>query len=213
MPRRCRPAPRRAALIFEQPLEIDLAAVVPHGPFGSAAVGATLVHAQPAGADAGRGLAESLIAADAETVFDMRAAFSAAAASPPARRSFAALPTRRLDLVAGLPAPLVVRSHAVAGATWVSVVNAAPEPGCAVMTLGGRPSAAIDAVDRSSLALDEAGGVSVPLEPWGVRTLILEGGGAIGAVRMDYDARVRQRVLERMERLLLRRAALETPAA
>jgi hypothetical protein len=205
-------APRRAALIIEQPFEVDLAAVVPHGPFGSAAMGSALVHVQPTGSDAGRGLAESLIAADAETVFDMRAAFSAAATVPVTQRSFESLPAQRLELIAGLPAPLVVRSRTVAGATWVHVVNAAPEPGCAVLALGGRPSMVIDAVDRSPLALDEAGSVAVALEPWGVRTLIVDGGVAVRAARMDYDDRVRQRVLTRMERLLLRRAVLESPA-
>ncbi|RLS75910.1 MAG: hypothetical protein DWI03_10470 [Planctomycetota bacterium] len=206
-------APRRAALIFERPLEVDLAAVVPHGPFASAAAGSTLVHAQPSGFDASRALAESLIAADAEAVFDMRAAFSAPAVVPAEQRSFESLPAQRLDLVHGLPAPLVVRSRTVAGATWVHVVNAAPEPGSAVLTLGGRPSLVIDAVDRSALTLDETGGVSVPLGPWGVRTLIIDGGVAVRAARMDYDERVRRRVLARMERLLLRRAALEAPVA
>lgn len=206
-------APRRAALILEQPLEVDLAAVASHGPFGGAAAGVALMHAQPAGADAARGLAESLLVADAEAVFDMRAAFSVPQVVPASRRSFESLPAHHLDAVADLPAPLVVRSRTVAGATWVSVVNAAAEPARAALTLGGRASTAIDAVDRSALPLDGAGGVTVPLEPWGVRTLILDGGVVVRGARVDYDDEVQRRVLARVDRLLLRRATLEAPAA
>ena len=142
---------------------IDLSAVVPHGPFGTATPPGP-IEAMP-GADGGEGdraLAESLVAADAEVVFDMRAAVTLPETPARARRAFESLPAGGMPLAADLPAPLAIRTSSAEGMTRVAVVNAGPVATNAVLSLTGRPSAVLDATDGSPLPLDPTGGVTVP---------------------------------------------------
>jgi hypothetical protein len=206
-------AARRGVIILEQPLPLSVDAIVPHGPFGSAAVdGPVQIHAIPAGASRGRALAESLVAADAETIFDMRLALCRL--EPGQRRcldAFAAVGAGGCVLAETLSAPLVVRSRADGGRTVVSIANAGPAPCRALVAPTGSPSAVVDAVDRTRLPFDPGGGASVPLGPWEVRTLLLDGGPGVQGARVEFDAAVRDTIEKRLADLVRRRAVLDTP--
>ncbi|MFM8414590.1 MAG: hypothetical protein ACKOCX_07690 [Planctomycetota bacterium] len=207
-------ARRRGATLLAQALSIDLAAVVPHGPFGTATPpGPLAVSIAPPAAAGDRGLAESLVAADAEAVFDMRAGEVLPEARSAARAAFESLPATPMPPAAGLPAPLVIRTAAAGGVSRFVVVNAGPAAARAVLTLDGRPSAVLDATDGSSLPLDAGGAVAVPLPAWGLRSLVVDGGVGLASASIGYDERVQTDVARRIERLRQRLAVLEQPAA
>lgn len=206
-------AARRGVVAVELPATLAIRAVVPHGPFGTAAVeGPVAVHAVRSGPAQARAIAEAFVAADAEVIFDMSLSFAQPALEAVmARRAFAALPEARLDLVDPLPAPLVVRLEQGASATAVAVVNAADVPTRAWLSLSGRPSMVADAADGARLTVDERGGVEVMLEPWGVRTLTMDAGTRVAGARVTFDDGVREWVARRLADLTRRRAAVEQP--
>jgi hypothetical protein len=208
-----RDARRRGIAIVEQPVTFDLRPLAAHGPFGSAAPAAPCrIHAMPGGGEAGRALAESLVAADAEVVFDMRLASCEAADAGAAARAFTALPPRPLPAVAAGDLPVVIRIQEAAGATWMSVINVGPAPGRISIGLDGRRDGVIDLVDRSRLALAADGVVTVPVAAWGVRTLLVDGTVTVRGARIDYDQSVEAVAAARIRDLRRRRAALEMPA-
>jgi hypothetical protein len=207
-------AARRGVIAIEQARSMPIGDIVPHAPFGGAAAAAEVVpiHAVAEGAARGRMLAESLVASDVEVVFDMGLLFGRV--EPTFERclqAFAALPSHGLELAEPLAAPLVVRSRRDRGLTVVSIANAGPAPCRAGLALAGSPSAVIDAVDGTRLPLEPAGGAAVPLGPWEVRTLMLDGGVAVQGARVAYDDEVRRSIASRLADLNRRRAVLETP--
>jgi hypothetical protein len=207
-------AARRGVIALEQPRSMPIDHVVPHGPFGGAAAEAEAapIHAVAEGPTRGRLLAESLVASDIEVVFDMGMLFGRVEpAYERCLRAFTALPGDGLELAEPLPAPLVVRSRRDQGLTVVSIANAGPAPCRAGLALAGSPSAVIDAVDGTRLPLEPAGGAAVPLEPWEVRTLVLDGGVVVQGARVAYDEAVRRSIDSRLADLGRRRAVLETP--
>jgi hypothetical protein len=200
-------------MAVEQPLRLPIDGVVPHGPFGNAAAGTAVpIQAVAVGAGRGRPLAEALVVSDVEQVFDA-ALFTCAIDAAHARRlrAFAALPAGDLELADPLPAPLVVRSLCDQGRTVVSIANAGPAACRAALALADAPAAVVDAVDGARLPLDPAGGATVSLEPYEVRTLLLDGGAAVRGVGVAFDEAVRQSVAARLSDLDRRRAVLETP--
>ena len=206
--RAARAAARRGAVIVEQPVAIDLSGIVPHGPFGAAASEQPgMVQAAPVD---GRPLAEVVAVADAEIVFDAGLVTACGPASP-ARLGYESLPRAPLEPVAGVPASLVVRTCRVGGMTWVSLVNASAASARAILVLGGQPSAVVDAVNRTALPFSAEHEVAVPLEPWGMHTVILDGGVTVQAGRIDHDDTVRREVASRIAGLRQRRAVLESP--
>jgi hypothetical protein len=207
-------AARRGVIALEQPRSMPIGHVVPHGPFGNATAASEVaaMHALAEGATRGRMLAESLVASDVEVVFDMGLLFGRVEpAYDRCLQAFAALPGDDFELAEPLPAPLVVRSRRDQGRTVVSIANAGPVPCRAGLALAGSPSAVIDAVDGTRLPLEPAGGAAVPLEPWEVRTLVLDGGVAVQGTRVAYDDAVRRSIDSRLADLRRRRAVLETP--
>ena len=206
-------AARRGVVVIERPTPISLEQVVSHGPFGGgSAIAAVPVHAVPEGAARSRGLAESFATSDVEVVFDMGLLFARVEPGHALRmKAVTALPTGGFTLAESLAAPLAVRMRRDAGMTLASVANAGPAPCRAVLVLAGSPSAVIDAVDRSRLPLDPAGGASVPLGPWEVRTLMLDGGVVVQGARAEFDDGVRGSIESRLGDLRRRRAVLEMP--
>ena len=207
-------AARRGVIALEQPRAMSIGNVVPHAPFGGAAAAADSmpIHAVADVATRGRPLAESLVASDVEVVFDMGLLFGRV--EPEYERclqAFGTLPGGGLELAEQLPAPLVVRSRSDQGLTVVSVANAGPVPCRAGLALAGSPSAAIDAVDGTRLPLEPASVAAVPLGPWEVRTLMLDGGVAVQGARVAYDDEVRRSIAAQLADLTRRRAVLETP--
>ncbi|MFM8986657.1 MAG: hypothetical protein ACKONH_11515, partial [Planctomycetia bacterium] len=207
-----RTARRRSIAIIEQPVSFDARPIAAHGPFSGVTQAVPCpIHASASGPDAVRPLAESLAAADAECIFDMRLAFGEGAGSA-ASRGFAALPGGAVEAVTELPPPVAIRLHRAAGATWMRVVNAAAAPGRIRIGMEGRPSAVVDAVDRAQLELAADGVATVPVGPWEVRTLLADGGVTVRSARIEYDEGVRAAVAVRVQDLRRRRAALEMPA-
>jgi len=207
-------AARRGVVVVERPRPLSVADIVPHGPFGGAAAAEAEVSIHPLsdGMTRARPIAESLVAADVERVFDM--GLLSGRVEPAFARclqSFAALPDSPLELAESLAAPLVVRSRRDQGLTVVSIANAGPTACRAGLALAGAPEAVIDAIDGTRLPLEPAGGAAVPLQPWEVRTLVLDGGGAVQGARVDYGADVRLAIETRLADLRRRRAVLETP--
>ena len=205
-------AARRGLVAVEQSLRLPIDGVVPHGPFGNAAAGAAApIQAVVVGPGRGRPLAEALVVSDVEQVFDASIVSCAVdAAQARSLRAFSALPGGDLALADPLPAPLVVRSRQDKDRTVVSIANAGPVACRAAVTVAEAP-AVVDAVDGARLPLDPAGGATVPLQPFEVRTLLLDGGGVVGGVGVAFDEDVRRSVAARLADLGRRRAVLETP--
>jgi hypothetical protein len=213
MPLATATAGRRGGVLVLQPQSIDLSAVAAHGPFGTATPpGLRRLAIVPAASEGDCGLAEALVGADAEVIFDMRATVTLPNLPPAARRAYESLPSGAMRLAAGLPAPLVVRSAAVDGVTRIEVVNAGPAAAQAVFTLGGQPSAVIDAADGTPLPLAAGGTATVPLSAWGVRSLVIDGGVGVERIAIAYDEAVRDDAARKIERLRQRLAVLEMPA-
>jgi hypothetical protein len=207
------PAGRRGVVLVSQALPLDLATIVPHGPFGTATPPppeATAIATDPAAGD--RGLAEALFAADAEVVFDMRPPAVLPEAMPRSRAAFESLPPVSLRLAGDLPAPLVVRSAASGGVTRIALANVGPATATALLTFTGKPSAVLNAVESTPLPLTEAGSVSIPLAAWEVASLAIDGGVGVASVAIAYEEPVREEAARRLEGLRRRLAVLESPA-
>ena len=204
-------ARERGVVILARPLPVDLAAVVPHGPFGSAAAGepaqARIVAQRRAG---DRELASSLLAADASIVFDMRPLILAAREPSQPRRSRESLPAGPLQLVNSLPDPLVIRSITSGNRTWLEVANLAPVPTAAVIRLGVGPTKAFDAVDGQALGID-AGSLRLPLAAWDVRAIVVDPACQVEAAAVEYDAGVVAATSQKIERLRQRLGVLNAP--
>jgi hypothetical protein len=201
-------ARRRAAAIVGLPLELDLAAVASHGPFGTATLDGP-VTLRPAVADDSP-LAESLAACDAEAVFDGRSVGGLTGATD-ARWAFESLPIAPCDSVVAVPKPVVVRGCRDGGVARVVLVNPTAASVRARLTLGSRPSAVVDTVGGVALPLEGDRDVSVSLGPHGIRTLLLDGGVAVERGRLEYPEEAARVVAARVGELKRRRAVLETP--
>jgi hypothetical protein len=208
-----RSARRRGIAIVELPVSFDARPLASSGPFGAATPAALCpIHAVPATAEAGRALAESLVAADAEIVFDMRLALAELAAGDTGMSAFSALPAGAEPVVADVAPPVVIRTMPpAAGATWMRVINAASAPGRIRIGLEGRLAGVLDATDRSRIELGADGVATVPVGPWGTRTLLVDGGVTVRSARIEYDEPVQAAVAAGIQDLRRRRAALEMP--
>lgn len=206
-------ARRRGVLAIEVPLRMQVDEMVPYGPFGSAvAEGAVAVHAVRSGAALTRAWAESFVAGDAEAIFDMALMYAQPTlAGVLARRAFAALPRGTLTLVDPLPAPLVIRTGTSQLGTALLVVNASAVPLRATAELTARPTVAADAVDGGRLTIDEQGRVSIPLEPWGIRSVVVDAAATVSNARAEFSDPTREWVAGRLADLKRRQGAVEHP--
>jgi hypothetical protein len=143
-------------------------------------------------------------------VFDMALATRCSPASP-ARRAYEAAPLPPGDVVADVLPPLTIRVCRSGNVTWAQLVNAADAPATARIRCGGRPTAVVDGVSGTPLPLAADAEIMVPLEPWGVRGILIDGGVSIGSARLEYAADLQQTIALRIDRLRQRRAVLETP--
>lgn len=206
-------ATRAGVVLLEQPREADLRAVAAQASFAAKLASRAAVVAPAGGAEARRALAEALLAVDAEVVFDAGLVHACVdEVDERCRRAFETLPAAPLDVVAGTPAPLVVRELQGEAGSWVSVVNASGTPCEAVLSMGGRPTATLDAAAEESLTMGVAGVVAVPLAPWQTRAILVEGGERVQAVRVDYAPEVARGVAATLADLQTRRSVLEMPA-
>jgi hypothetical protein len=207
-------AARRAAIVIEESRPVAVQDVLPHGPFGGAVAAAEFrMHPLATGAERGRAYADSLLAADAEAVFDMGLTLEAPAVRSPALEVLAALPARRFSPVAGPSAPVAVRSLRADDATWVHVVNAAAAPVWVTVRAEGGSGAAVDAATQAPVSRAPDGGLLVDVPAWGMRTLRIDGMAAVKSFAVRYDDALAATVAMRVEELDRRRATLESPAA
>ena len=205
-------ASRAGVLLLEQPRSVDLRDPVKHASFAAKPAEPVAIATPPGGADVRRALAESLIAVDPEVVFDAGLLHACIAEDDArSRQAIGLLSPERMDK-APAPAPLVVRVCAGEAGLWVSLVNGCGTPCQAAIVAGTAPTAVADAVTKAAIPLGPAGEIVVPLGPWEVRTMLLEGTERIAMVRAVYDARVMEAVPAVLADLQARRAALETPA-
>ncbi len=200
----------RATAITIRPLELNLADVLPHGPFPAATFAVPCqAWIAPVSSSGDACLARALMTADAEVLFDMRAS----AASPSegtASRGLEALPAISLKRLATLPASLMVRTGSLDGITWVQLVNAGPAPVEAVLGIGGSAVAVVDATSGAACVL--AGGrASVSLAAWDIRSLAIDGGGKVDSVAAVYAPTVRTAIAASIERLRQRLGVLVNP--
>lgn len=204
-------AARRGIVAVEVPVQASVADVIPHGPFGAASpCPAVAVHPAHAGAAVCRPWAESFVAGDAEVIFDMGLMHAQPALDALlARRAFVSLPAGPLSLVDPLPAPLVIRTGASSLGTSLLVVNASALPLRAEVSLTTRPTLAADAVDGTRLAIGADGRVVIPLEPWAIRSVVVDAGAAAEAAGVAFTGAAREVVTGRLDDLRKRRDAIE----
>lgn len=207
-------AARRGIVAVEVPLQVGVEEIVSHGAFGSAAAcPAVPVHPVHSGAAVCQPWAESFVAGDAEVIFDMGLMHAQPGSEALlARRAFVALPPGPLALVDALPAPLVIRSGSSRLGTSLLVVNASALPLRADVVLRGRPTFAADAVDGTRLAIEGEGRVVVPLDPWAVRSVVVDDGAVAVGAGVGFDGAARDWVAGRLQDLQKRQEAVQRPS-
>lgn len=200
-------AARRAAVLIGASLPVDLADVVPHGPFGTATARepALVGMTEPTS----RGFVEAVGLADVEQIFDATL-LADEAGGVAARTAFASLPALPADELHAAQS-LVVRTCRHGGLSWMLVANRAAAPVTARLGFAGRPTTAVDAVDGTPVAATAAGELLVPLPAWGLRCVLVEGDCGVAAVRAEYGDDVRRAVADRLDRLRRRRGVLDAP--
>ncbi|MEI6240184.1 MAG: hypothetical protein WCR51_07330 [Planctomycetia bacterium] len=206
-------AARVGALLIEQPLDVDVRDVVGHASFTTKPTGLVPIVAPAGGVDARRSLAEALIATDPEVVFDAGLLHACVDEDDErCRQALGILPPPPLGMVPAVPAPLVVRAREGEAGLWLSIANASGTPCQAIVATAVRPAGVVDAVTKVSLPLGPAGDVAIPLGPWEVRTVLLEGADRITTVQAVHAADVGRAVTDLLADLRERRVALEMPA-
>jgi len=207
-------ARHRGVALVEKPLAIDVSEVVPHTPFAAATPPARIAaRISPAASEGDRLLAQALVAADAEIVFDMRATASLPPLPSAARRAFESLPAAPMQLATDPPAPLVVRTRDTPAGLRIMVVNAAPAAAQARLSFTGPAAAVRNLVDGSSLPVGGDGVATLDLPAWGVQSLLAEAATAVEAIEVTHDKAVHGQVASRLERLRQRLAVLANPPA
>ncbi len=202
---------RRGAVLLGEPRLLDLADVVSHGPFSSAAVnGPVRIDVAATFADQDRSLAEAHVAADPGVVFDAGLVRSLPAEPWVSRQAVETLPAEPLELVGGASLPLVVRSRQVGGRTWLHVVNAADASLTATVAIDSQPLGVVDAVTGRRLPLVGTT-FTVPVEAWGMRGLWVEGAVRVTSAQVGYEPAVHEAIAARVARLKERRKTLEMP--
>ena len=208
-------ARRRGAVAVEIPCRVNIGNIVPHGPFGSAATdGEVSAYAVRCSDQATRSWAESLVVGDAEIIFDMGMMFAQPSLSGVlARRAFASLPYGSLQLVDPLPAPLVVRAGESPFGAVLLVANASAVPVRAGLRFENTPSVVADAVDGIRMNINEDGGVSVPLEPWGIRSLVVDRVTQVSGAEVAFTEESRGWMRDRLEVFREQQSLVEHPRA
>ena len=155
-----------------------------------------LVRAVPGVAARTRALAEILAVADCERIYDAALVWHAGDEADAARDALlATLPPERMETLAGVPAPLVVRVGREGG-------------GMLVANASGAACRAI--VDRGAAGGPAPDALVVDLGPWQSRAFAAGEAAPVG-VRVAFDPAVEAGVRTRLDGLRRKRAALEMP--
>jgi len=206
-------AARAGVLLLEQARPLELRDVVSQAGFTSKPSAPVPIVAPAGSTEARRAFAEALMAADPEVVFDAGLLHACVDEEDErSRLAFAGLPAAPLDPVAAVPAPLIVRVREGEAGLWLSIVNACGVACEAVIDPARPPTGVSDAVTKVALPAGPGGEVAVPLGPWEVRAIVLEGCERIVGVRVVHAPEIGAAVTAALDDLELRRRALETPA-
>lgn len=216
--------PRRGAVLLDRTLEVDLrrAGRLLGSGASAGAMAAVKLHSPPAGPDRSRGIAESLMPADCERLFDESLLVDLTPEAMAKRlRAFASLPAGTMETVAGLPAPIVARTIRDGDRLSVCLVNASAAACTARLTPENPWASLVDAdgggpvvasIPASGSREARRPSWQVPLGPWEVRSLDATGQGAVVSVGVIHDDSVRKAVEEQLASLRRRRASLEMPS-
>jgi len=217
--------PRRGAVLLDRTLEVDLrkAGRLLGGGASTGAMAAVKLHAPPTGPDRSRGIAESLLPADCERLFDESLLIDLAPEPMAERlRVFASLPAATMETASGLPAPIVARTIREGDRLSVCLVNASaaactarltPEKPWASLVDSVRGGPVVASIPASGSRETRRPTWQVSLGPWEVRSLDATGQGEVVSVGVVHDEAVRKVVEERLASLRRRRASLEMPPA
>lgn len=204
-------AARRGVVVIERSQPLALAAIVPHGPFGTATARTDWeAHLVGGGRERSRPWAEALTAADAERVFDASLLWSAGDLPPAAAPEWAASPLAPLHPVAATRPPLVVRSGVRGDETWVQVVHPVAASGRVVLNVAEAGGAEAGGI-RGGMAPQPSREVTIDVDAWDVRAVRLDGAVTVTAARIEYPEGLEEEVTARVRRLHRLRDTLETP--
>ena len=209
-----RRASRRGLALLEQPKQVDITAVLPHGPFdASEFLGSSVVHAVSGGAKRQEPLLLGLATADAEVIFDESLRWAELAVSDAAvRQAFLSFPKRDMQSLKGVPAEFPIRFVRGNNSSWLLVGNASRMAADVNVSL----SAAVEGVDvvtkQDFSTVDNQ--LVVGLSPWSLRVIRLHGPGADtqpNAATVRFEEGAVQMIEQSVADLRKRQAVLETP--
>ena len=209
-----RRASRRGLVLIEQPKQVDISAVIPHGPFDASEFSVpSVMHAVSGGPKRQESLLLGLATADAEVVFDQSLRWAELTMSDTAiRQAFLSFPVRDMQSVEGVPADFPVRFVQGNDASWLLVGNASRMAAQVNLSLSAAATG-VDVITEQTLStIDNQ--LRVELMPWSLRVIRLDRSAAnahplAGAVHFEEDA-VRS-IEESVADLRQRQAVLETP--
>jgi hypothetical protein len=209
-----RRALRRGLVLLEQPKQVDITAVIPHGPFDASELSVpSVVHAVSGGAKRQESLLLGLATADAEVVFDQSLRWAELTMSDAAvRQAFLSFPVRNMQPVEGVPDDFPVRFVQGNEAAWLLVGNASRMAVQVDLSLAAAATG-VDVVTEQTLSTVD-NQLEIELMPWSLRVIRLAGSGTdmrplSGIVHFEEDA-VRS-IEESVADLRQRQAVLETP--
>lgn len=209
-----RRASRRGLVLLEQPKQVDISAVIPHGPFDASEFSApSVMHAVSGGPKRQESFLLGLATADAEVVFDQSLRWAELTVSDTAiRQAFLSFPVRDLQSVQGVPADFPVRFVQGSDAAWLLVGNASRMAARVDVSLN-TAATGVDVITEQTLSTVN-NQFEIEVMPWSLRVVRLDRSETetrplAGAVHFEEDA-VRS-IEESVADLRQRQAVLETP--
>ena len=209
-----RRASRRGLVLLEQPKQVDISAVIPHGPFDASEFFApNVMHAVSGGPKRQESLLLGLATADAEVVFDQSLRWAELTVSDTAiRRAFLSFPVRDLQSVEGVPADFPVRFVQGNDAAWLLVGNSSRMAARVDVRLNAAATG-VDVITEQTLSTVN-NQFEIEVMPWSLRVIRLDRSEVdtrplTGTVHFEEDA-VRS-IEESVADLRQRQAVLETP--
>ncbi|MBT4158987.1 MAG: hypothetical protein HOD99_09115, partial [Planctomycetaceae bacterium] len=204
----------RGLALLEQPKQVDITAVLPHGPFDASEFsGSSVVHAVSGGAKRQEPLLLGLATADAEVIFDQSLRWAELTVSDAAvRQAFLSFPRRNMQSLKGVPDEFPVRFVRANGSSWLLVGNASRMAADVNVSLSGAVEG-VDVVTKQAFSTVD-NQLVVGLAAWSLRVIRLQGPGAdtqpnTATVRFEEGAV--QMIEESVADLRQRQAVLETP--
>ena len=209
-----RRASRRGLVLLEQPKQVDISAVIQHGPFdASEFLAPSVMHAVSGGPKRQESLLLGLATADAEVVFDQSLRWAELTVSDTAiRQAFLSFPVRDLQSVEGVPPDFPVRFVQGNDAAWLLVGNSSRMAARVDVSLN-TAATGVDVITEQTLSTVN-NQFEIEVMPWSLRVVRLDRSEEdtrplAGAVHFEEDA-VRS-IEESVADLRQRQAVLETP--